>query len=70
MLNAGMVNAQSACLEHAYLCESFLVLGRFLHFKNPVKYKRIFEINQSKARHRPAATVLLPFNLSFQWDTP
>jgi hypothetical protein len=41
-----MVNAASWCLICADFCVFFLVLGRFLHFKNPVKYSSIFEINQ------------------------
>jgi hypothetical protein len=32
-------------------CIIFAVSGRFLHFKNPFKYDRIFEINYSKSRH-------------------
>jgi hypothetical protein len=47
--NAGMVNAHDACSNHADFCIFFATSGRFLLFKNPFKYKRIFEINQRKA---------------------
>ena len=46
MVNTNRVNAHIACSNHARFCEYLLVLGRFLLFKNPVKYNRIFEINQ------------------------
>jgi hypothetical protein len=51
MLNAGMVNARRPCSERVDFCIIFAVSGRFLHFKNPFKYDRIFEINYSKSRH-------------------
>jgi hypothetical protein len=52
MLNARMVNARISCTTRAHFCESFLVLGRFLLFKKPLKYTAIFDINQNKG---PAA---------------
>ena len=51
MLNANKVNARSSCVIRAHFCEFFLVLGRFLLFKNPVKYTRIFAINQTMDGH-------------------
>jgi hypothetical protein len=38
MINANMVNGGPACHEHAHFCVIFAVSGRFLRFKNPVKY--------------------------------
>jgi hypothetical protein len=52
MVNARMVNAGSSYFPPPHFCESFRVLGRILCFKNPVKYTRIFEINQPRAARR------------------
>jgi hypothetical protein len=41
MVNPDMVNVQTACLKYAHFCDFFLVFGRFLHFKNTVKYTGI-----------------------------
>jgi hypothetical protein len=41
-----MVNGGPACHEHAHFCVIFAVSGRFLHFKNPVKYICRAEINR------------------------
>jgi len=49
MVNANSVNARIACANRAHFCVFLLVLGRFLLFKNPVKYSGIFEINQKGA---------------------
>jgi len=49
MVNTGMVNAQGTCSEYAHFCKFFAVSGRILHLKNPVKYERIFDINQNNA---------------------
>jgi hypothetical protein len=44
-----MVNAPASCSEYAHFCKFFAVSGRILHFKNPFKYKRMFDINQENA---------------------
>jgi hypothetical protein len=54
MVNAGVVNAPAACSPQANFCEFFLAFARFLHSGNPVKYKRILQINQSIARAAPS----------------
>ena len=38
MVNAAKVNGGCPCLARAVFCEIFRVSGRFLCFKNPVKY--------------------------------
>jgi hypothetical protein len=48
MLNAGMVNSESPCLPRAHFCVFLRVSGRFLRFKNPVKYICGFQINQKR----------------------
>ena len=50
MVNVNKVKTPDQCSECAHFCVFLLVSGRFLHFKNPVKYKRMFEINQTYAR--------------------
>jgi len=47
MLNTDMVNVRGRFAFRAHFRESFLDSGRFLLFKSPVKYTRIFDINQS-----------------------
>ena len=49
MLNIDMVNAHIACVNRAVFCEILLVLGRFLLFKNPVKYAINCNINHGHA---------------------
>jgi hypothetical protein len=46
MVNEDVVNAKTLRLNHAHFCVYLLVLGRFLLFKNPVKYKAMLAINQ------------------------
>ena len=53
-LNAGMVNSSRACLKRVLFCDSFRVSGRFLHFKNPVKYICHAGINRKSGAFRPA----------------
>ena len=47
-----------------HFCKSFLVSGRILHFENPVKYKRIFEINRSGL---PGAAVPMILDIKFSF---
>ena len=49
MLNSGMVNGPTSCFKRATFCVFFPLLGRFLYFKNPVKYARNFNINLGTA---------------------
>ena len=49
MVNANVVNARVACSNRADFCVFLLDSGRFMLFKNPVKYSPIFEINQEIA---------------------
>jgi hypothetical protein len=59
MVNADVVNAHASCSNRADFCIIFAVSGRFMLFKKPVKYVRIFEINQGRAcRERPAGAHL------------
>ncbi len=50
MVNAGVVNGGSVCLNHADFCENLLVFGRFLHFKKPVKYNGKSRVNRISGR--------------------
>ena len=53
--NADVVNARAACLNRVHFCVYLLDSGRFLLFKNLVKYRTIFAINQDAPDHpRPA----------------
>jgi hypothetical protein len=52
MVNTNVVNARTPCSERADFCVIFAVSGRFLHFKNPVKYIRRFEIHHVPSRTR------------------
>ena len=62
MVNTVMVNARAACVPHAHFREIFRALGRFLRFKTSVKYKRIFEINQSLDCGRtPLAAIIIVY---------
>jgi hypothetical protein len=56
MVNIGKVNGELSRSFLPYFCEFFLVLGRFLRFENPFKYKRDCEINH-KAAHPPFAAL-------------
>jgi hypothetical protein len=47
--NAIIVNDESMCSNLADFCENFLVWGRFLAFKNPVKYRCRFGINRNRS---------------------
>jgi hypothetical protein len=49
MVNAGVVNARSACFPHADFCEIFRALGQFPRFQNPFKYNRRLRINHKRA---------------------
>jgi hypothetical protein len=49
MVNEDVVNAKTLRLNHAHFCIYLLVLGRFLLFKNPVKYKAMLAINQTNS---------------------
>jgi hypothetical protein len=53
MVNAGMVNASASGLPRAHFCVFFFVSGRYVLLRNPVKYTRIFGINQSLAAPVP-----------------
>ena len=55
MVKLNTVNARNAWLKHAHFSDFFLVLGRFLYFKNPVKYMPILCINQERPDRPPAA---------------
>src|SRR5271169_4373411 len=46
MVNEDVVNAKTLRPNHAHFCIYLLVLGRFLLFKNPVKYKKMLAFNQ------------------------
>ena len=48
ILNAGVVNARAPCLSRAAFCVFFRVLGRFLRFRNPVKYVHRSQLNRSR----------------------
>jgi hypothetical protein len=50
LVNAGKVNARQSCLSRAVFGEIHLDSGRFLRFKNPVKYIRGFELTYTQAR--------------------
>ena len=52
MLNAVLVNAGSTCPFRAVFCVFFRVLGRFLHFKKPVKYDSNCRINLETVHFR------------------
>ena len=45
MVNANVVKAAPLCFLRALFCDIFRVLGRFLHFKKPVKYDSNSRIN-------------------------
>jgi hypothetical protein len=49
MVNAAMVNGRTPYFPPPSFCESFLIFGQIPRFENPVKYTRIFAINQSAA---------------------
>ncbi len=49
MVNGGVVNGPASYLLRATFCDFFPALGRFLRFKNPVKYTGRFEINHKSA---------------------
>jgi len=49
MLNAVMVNRESGWLKLAGFCENLLGKSEILSFKNPVNYKRRFDLNQDSA---------------------
>jgi hypothetical protein len=53
MVNGGVVNGPASYFIRATFCIIFAVSGRFLHFKNPVKYSGRFKINH-KSAHPPA----------------
>ena len=48
MVNGGLVNAKSACLNRVAFCVFLLESGRFPRFKKPVKYSRIFHVNHER----------------------
>jgi hypothetical protein len=56
MVNARVVNGRGRWLNRADFGEFLLVLGCFLHLKNPFKYNQIFEINQRIVRALLAST--------------
>jgi hypothetical protein len=71
MVNEQMVNAETSCLIHADFCVFFPVSGRFLRFKNPVKYTSNFRINyigrfRNAAKTRQSGAIYH----SIQWVTP
>jgi hypothetical protein len=47
MVNAVVVNGETGYVFRPYFCKFFLALGRFLLLNPPVKYTRIFAINQN-----------------------
>ncbi len=49
MLNAAMVNRESGWLKLAGFCENLPGKSEILSFKNPVNYKRRFDLNQDLA---------------------
>jgi hypothetical protein len=58
MVNTDMLNARIACSIRPDFCVFLLDSGRFLLIKKPVKYTRIFDINQSKVRRlRSSASI-------------
>ncbi len=65
MLNAGMVNVNTPCANRAYFCAIFLVFGRILHFKKPVKYNGTSRINLCTTRHALHACLKGRFLLIF-----
>jgi hypothetical protein len=50
MVNAGLVNAKSVCLNPVAFCVFLLESGRFPLFKKPVKYSRIFHVNHERGQ--------------------
>jgi hypothetical protein len=67
MVNWAMVNAGPSCSERADFCIIFAVSGRFLHFKNPFKYMKRFEINHDTVhllRPSKAACLYLLLNIN------
>jgi hypothetical protein len=55
MLNANVVNAEAACSLEADFREFFSILGRFLRFKNTVKYTGGFALNHNTVLLVPEA---------------
>ena len=65
MLNTDVVNSKSKLSRYTRIFAFFfLVSGRILYFKNPVKYTRIFEINQSMGSKMMPAARGVPLNNS------
>jgi hypothetical protein len=52
MVNTDMVNGRGWRLKCAHFRDFLLVFTQILHFKNPVKYVLIFDINQRAAPQR------------------
>jgi hypothetical protein len=70
MVNIDMVTARPSPVSQPHFCEFFLAFARFLHSKNPVKYKTIFEINQDTRRVlAPAPAAELKRTSAHQCDT-
>ena len=68
MVNAIVVNAGSPCFSRAVFCVFFLVSGRFLRFKNPVKYNSNSRINLETVHFpRGRAVARLLITQRFQW---
>jgi hypothetical protein len=53
MVNAGVVNAKSVCLNRVVSCAFLLESRRFLHFKKPVKYIHNFHVNHGRDLFTP-----------------
>jgi hypothetical protein len=58
-----MVNCRIACILLAGFCEIFRVLGRFLHFKNTIKYRSKSRVNR---KNTLAAAGLATFPVWYQ----
>ena len=58
MVNGGLVNARSACLNRVAFCVFLLELGRFLYFKKPVKYSCIFHVYHGYGPFDPYKTYI------------
>lgn len=53
MVNSDTVNAGTWCLILAYLCENLLDSGRFVRFKNYVKYASRLILTKIRCKRPP-----------------
>jgi hypothetical protein len=67
MANPNKVNARIACSNRAHFCVFLLTLGRFLLFKIPVKYNRIFEVNHEDSQCGQPSGWVRKKHVLYQW---